>query len=94
MQDQFVALAIPVETICIEPTNNLCPIFLQSLFEITFHETKPVAINEALIFSVNSRDRIFAVLDGCDRRFKHNILNPGWVNSSNRILMINLNINV
>src|SRR5690606_17802167 len=55
---------------------------------------QPVPVRQDLVFGVDRSDGVFAIHDGGDGRFHHDVLHPGRVFTADRVVVIDLKLEV
>ena len=62
--------------------------------EIAFHQPQPVAVHADLFFRVDGGDGVFAVLNGGDGGFQHDIADPGGVIFADGVFRVDADLDV
>uniref|UniRef100_A0A1X7TJ97 Uncharacterized protein n=1 Tax=Amphimedon queenslandica TaxID=400682 RepID=A0A1X7TJ97_AMPQE len=75
------------------PLDGPSPLFEFGI-EASFHQPQPVAVDAGLVVGIHGAHRILAILDGGDRRFEHDIFDPGGVQSPRRVLPIDMQLDM
>ena len=58
------------------------------------HQPQPIAVHTGLIRGVDGRNRVLAVLNGCDCRLKNNVTDIAWRITTDGMIRIRLNLDM
>ena len=93
-QRQRGAIATGKGAIRLQAPRDRAGPFRDHFLEVAAHQTKPVAIDHALVGGIHRRNRILAVLNGGNGGFEHHVLDPGGMSGTDGMLTIKLNLDV
>ena len=90
--DVGFALGRLINTVGIQAAFESAAAFADIFGERAFQNTQPVAVSQQFVFSIHGGHRVFQVEDGRQSRFDHQIAHAGWVAGTNRVLGVDLNV--
>ncbi len=78
--------------IAVQTTGHDLAALVKALFQRAFHQAQPVRVDNAFVLSVDSGDRVFAVLNGGQCAFQTDVRNASRIRRTNRALTVDLNL--
>ena len=86
------ALGRVVDTVWIQAAFEAGATFADVFGERAFQNAQPVAVGQQFVVCIHGGHRVFQVEDGRQSRFHHQIAHARWVAGTNRVLGVDLNI--